>query len=686
MREKFSPSEEIEAQSLETETGTDFASPSENLDSVGERLFEIANSDTNNESSLERARDNIAKMEQHPDSINSDQTLEFITEIEGVKILDPEQRSVLSALREKIVSNAGNLTRKSALAAVLMATEILSFAAAYGQNTNKGEATKDPQKQSLAKDDFNKPEAFPIKIDGNKLTIPTGAKSELLFRENITWPKSVSDLGKMVLEPISIAYNTTYGKDDYYTRYFFGNGDNDFTLEADFPYEYARQFDNATPIEKEAMEQKMRDSAKAMFAELLPQLYGYSFFSTDEFQQKAGELRGNATIKQAEVTGYASGESDNKLDANDPRNLNLSGLRAENAAKVLQKMFQEQNIQVGEIGHKAGGEIHLNQQERVDLLKESHELKIGPNGPEDKQITHLIERYNAGQINHTEAEVVLKQIVGGKRKVAVNIEVGDKSGTIVIPFPLLLGLLLLVGKTFIEDPFSDERTGGKVNELYAHFISRKEDGNEEGSDIETEIDKAINPSFLRKWSVEKVDRKDRIKGFSDEAENSDAVRDAIIENSNHRSSKKRAPKIRAELELNPEATMEDRVGSLGFFVDRYLRMTPTVVNQTRPHSGTITDMVNVYNDPEAMAELLQRIAIPQENQQKVPAFDLSDHRIRFEMSGIKPSQIYGYDKNRRKSVTHCYVSIERYKGVYKIDKDKLAVISDQYREKIKTTE
>ena len=87
----------------------------------------------------------------------------------------------------------------------------------------------------------------------------------------------------------------------------------------------------------------------------------------------------------------------------------------------------------------------MDENEIQRLLQTAYALRIEEKGISNETIADLIERYNAGNVNDSEALKNLQQIVGEKRKVAVYLELDERKGILIIPIPillLLLGLLL----------------------------------------------------------------------------------------------------------------------------------------------------------------------------------------------------------------------------------------------------
>ena len=569
-----------------------------------------------------------------------------------------------------------------------------------------------------------------ISSSDNKLVVPLHTW-EFIFRQNLKKPESVGEFISMAAEPVTVAMSVKYDKDDWLIQQSVGDTPESFTVNIDnIRYEYARDYKNATPEEKAKMEEDIRTGTDVLLKQLLPTLTGVSLFPTEDIKKEAERFNQNGAVKSVDVFGTASGEANSgpkpTLDQNSPDNISLSQLRAEHAASVVKSLLAENGLSPEKITAKGQGELHLSSEERQQLLEVSSAVKIDSKLAEDPKLLELIERFNDGKITNIDALAELEQIVGSKRKISLDVEVGDKTATLVLPLPLLIGLIALMSVKISHDKYS----GGAV--LDAHFIPGSRSINSQ-----EDLDKAFEYGKKRIGNKEKT--QDRAKSYfgSDEPQPGVAIQEKngdiepvdnqmlaeeIQDLLPHKESNKRDIRARVGLEFNEDDSIEDRTGTLALILDRYARMTPTVTHQLdrrtrheftatariRPtnisaektisfggdYLSNTTDLLNIYNDWEAMQNLLPQI-IQKEDSNPAPAeFDLSDKAVKFEFAALKPSstsQERGrYGMNRRDYLffnadpkkNFLSITIENI-GRYKLDMIKLSEIADEHLSKMK---
>lgn len=364
----------------------------------------------------------------------------------------------------------GFLKRNPSVLAVITALELMSAAASFAKEH------KAPIKQREQKEMQYLPE-LPKQIrnlefrQGDNYIEISDDELALILEHNIKIPESFAEAGKMFIEPVSFIVSTSYEKNNPYARVIFGKeGDDDFVVNVDVPYQYASDFKKAAPAHQKKMEQEMAENAKELFEKIMPSIAGPSFFK-NKFLAEHGSLKNNQLrISNVHIAGYASPEATEEVNIGDSRNNELSRLRAENAAMVLRNIFQSNGVGVKEIGYLGEGEMPFSEMEENELLKEAYQLKIGTDGvPENRTILDLIKLYNNGGIKEQEALAKLETIVGGKRKVAVEMNLGERRGIIAVPLPLLLLLLIyLISRE--NDPEERKRRRDRIKELRSKRI------------------------------------------------------------------------------------------------------------------------------------------------------------------------------------------------------------------------
>lgn len=672
------------------------------LDQTKEILFELDLDEQN--PAVAKASKSLNELEPDLKNLEPEQAVGVVEDLANSKTLSSANITRLQQMANKIKHTAGNLSRKTLLASLIFATETVGIDKAMAQTKESPNSATPVEKIA---DQPNK--SFSYRFDGKDMAVVSAGDTNVMFKHNIKYPESWTDLGKMLLEPVSIGISTEYGKGDFTMKLIMGEDDSDFTLSVDFPYEYARDFEKATPAERQKMEEEMRKRAEELLGQLLPHILSGST-QTEAFQKATNEQGNTARVKKLDITGYASSESEDKLNADDPRNLNLSGMRAENAATILQKIMSEQGIKVDSVETHAGGEIHVSDAERDEIIKSSHQFTGKESNAElNKKLLYFVEHYNQGDIaKNSELYTELEKHFGNNRKVSVNVEVGDKTGLIVVPLPLLLALLPLLRKFRISDYWPgkdfDNKDRGIRRAMHISFLPRQH-----GQEFEQELAQAERigqnkfdyiQNHLRGITDPDITNRDAIKGYGGTGEQNQELLNRVTHESDFHTSQIRTPRVRAELDLTREKPIEDRVGALAFMLDRYIRMAPSVTGYDGENAlqAKIVDALNVYNDPEAMSNLLSQILVDKEKLQPVHT-DLSKRSVRFEVMAIGTKTASRYNRFKggvqaRRELIHdlfpeVYVSHlpdESVKdAVYHIDVRKLWKLADEYRANVRVS-
>jgi len=482
----------------------------------------------------------------------------------------------------------------------------------------------------------------------------------------------------MFVEPLSFGIKFRLGKNyTLPTRIVTGPG-NEFVFEADIPYEYARDFKKANPVDQKKMEADMEKKARGLIEKILTQVIGLSFYKDEA--RNIGR-KGSVMVNEIKIDGFASPESDRGINTDDPRNIALSEMRAENAAYVLQRLFENKGIEVAEIKYRGRGEMHLSQTEREKLLQDAAEIKIGSDSPEEKRLLELVRRYNDGVINREEIKRNLDQIIGEKRKVAITVTTNERNYVLILPLPLLLPALL---------PLLSRRRNGYKADVYAEFIPGPEDDgdnlNRVARDEARQIGRNIREDAL--WSSQPRPLSDVVKGYSATDNLQRQYAEEVVRSTRHW--RKRGVRQRIQLDLEQNMPLASRVGALAFVVDRYLRMTPTLANKRSIFGRGSYDLVNIYRDREALQALLNRIArtsiqvvhLPpplgsgEPRSLNLPPPNIPQHgRVVFEFNSAPQRQRRG-TQGRREAISTARVWVNRRR--YSLDLEELQRLANTY--------
>lgn len=307
-----------------------------------------------------------------------------------------------------------------------------------------------------------------------------GTDSSIILEHQLRIPRSLAEAGKIFVEPVTLMLTMPYerGNKSLIAKIFMDSRDKDpkaFTVDVDIPYQYARDFETASPADQKKMEQEMLSNAKEFFERLLPAIAGPSFFKKEIAQEHGRSEESSAQITKLSIAGFASPEGEGTIGADTVRNRKLAKLRAENAATVLKNIFKQYGVGVEAIEYQGRGEAQFSQDEITQLLQLSHELRLERDGaPDDQNILALIKRYNDGEIKMPEAVRKLNALIGSKRKVAIHVEVAERKGILVVPVPLFLLLIAgVLGRRRRED---DERLRQqRYADLEVEHRAREED-------------------------------------------------------------------------------------------------------------------------------------------------------------------------------------------------------------------
>ncbi len=309
----------------------------------------------------------------------------------------------------------------------------------------------------------------------NTLALETkdiGQDVSLAIQHNIKRPESLAELGKMLLEPVSVSLSFPYGKDNLVamvrTRIGYEDGETQ-VIDVEIPYRYAQKFDTADPKDREKMKEQAMDDARKLFDKILTNVSGLSFFKREAGQHHREFSAPLTEVDSMKVEGFASPESTDGVNLGDVRNQGLSKLRAENAAATIRELFKEKNIGVEEITFQGEGEDALSAEELKRLAEEAVKLDLSNiNSPQNTKVLKIIKDYNAGSITEDSALKLLDEVVGGKRKVAVHLEINNEKKVFVLPLPLLLAAWPIIRK--ISSVVDDWRGGGSWEGFPHHFI------------------------------------------------------------------------------------------------------------------------------------------------------------------------------------------------------------------------
>jgi len=342
------------------------------------------------------------------------------------------------------------LRNKGRVLTLVVGLEVLTASTAFAKKFNPSSAK---EVETLR----GKPHVNPPKFEKTENAVRYEIDDvALVGKHNIHAPKSLTDLGKMFIEPISFAISVPYKKEGLMgpvAKFLFKNPelkqDEDFIVDVDIPYKYAANFNKATPEDQKKMEQEMIKNAEELFDRILPSVVGPSFFKKDIMGQIGTTEKGKVNISEVKIVGYASPESDAGIGTNDARNQQLSKLRAENAAYALRNVFADYGLRVDFITYQGGGEFPLHGEEK-ERIEDMAKIELDVQGtPKDEKILELIKRYNDGKIVDEDIEAELQTIIGNKRKVALHLELGERRGVVVVPVPILLYALFQLSQRLL---------------------------------------------------------------------------------------------------------------------------------------------------------------------------------------------------------------------------------------------
>ncbi len=354
--------------------------------------------------------------------------------------IEPERKTVLNRMRQLVKQRP---TVTALLAFWEVATQSLAFAntapevPARGREVQLGGVRQIQKDLATGGDDF--------------LRFDFGEES-LIFQSNLEKPHSVEELGEMLLEPVTVGVGLPGNEPILHPFLEFIAGERkdelnqSFLVNLEVPYQYAEHFDKASPVDKQKMKDDLRKSVMQLMERIMPVLFGFSYKDQKE-RLMTGQQRSEIEkvgLKSAKVAGYASPEDDNAVDINDSSifNQKLSELRAENAAISLKDLFKEEGLSVEDVSYQGKGEIPLTAEEMKGLKKYVYKLgKDGKKFVDDRKIQGLVSKYNKGQISDKDANELLAEVIGDKRKVAIEVEVKGRRVLLVIPAPLFLLLV-----------------------------------------------------------------------------------------------------------------------------------------------------------------------------------------------------------------------------------------------------
>jgi len=273
---------------------------------------------------------------------------------------------------------------------------------------------------------------------------------DVMIQHNIKRPESLSEFGKMLVEPISVSISFPYGKDHAVAKiktWMFGEESKTQIVDINIPYRYAETFDKADPKDVEEMKKQATEDAEKLFDSIMTEIFGLSFFKNETLQNHEENGSPITKVNKMSVEGFASPESTDGVNLDDKRNLSLSELRAENAANTIREIFAGRNIAVDDISFHGSGEEKLAQDELEKLAGEAVRLDLSDERePLTAQVLDIITKYNNGELNNDSATELLNELVGNKRKVILHMEIDEQEKILVLPLPLLLIALLKLSK------------------------------------------------------------------------------------------------------------------------------------------------------------------------------------------------------------------------------------------------
>lgn len=307
---------------------------------------------------------------------------------------------------------------------------------------------------------------------------------------------------------------------------------------------------------------------------------------------------------------------------------------------------------------------------------------------------NLIIRYNDGLITREEVRQDLDRIIGGKRRVAITVSREDRSYILILPAPILLYLTTHLLRRFLR------RGGGSVNAVYAEFVPGP--GGPERGAGPTRLAgptrreaRAIGRSIRQDHPDRVRPSADVVKAYSGTGELAEEYAREIRRGARHW--RKGVERRRIQLDFNPDTPLVDRVSGLAFVIDRYLRMTPTLMRSNirgrrRRRRDRDYDLINVYEDREVLDVLLARIVRSDVNDrgrpERMPPPRVPENgRVRFEFysPGFILERLFGYQRGsassrgtagRRQAVYEAYVQIGNRR--YLLDRRELHELADSY--------
>ncbi|MEK7584560.1 MAG: hypothetical protein AAB490_04920 [Patescibacteria group bacterium] len=586
-----------------------------------------------------------------------------------------------AASREAPVSSTTLLSRlralpasmKASMLAVITAAEITAVSSALAgekpADTTSGKGTSRVEEVDDEKAPYTTIEKINRELDTARIVLGeqyVGVENDregIFLRHNIHMPESLADLGKMFAEPVSLSFKFPYKQDTWPGRFMSGDDEKPFVFSVDIPYEYAQDFKKASPEDKAAMEQEMEQNARELLERILPTVTGFSFFKEQVEEDMAAHNRTHIT--EVAIDGFASPEAQDSVGRHDPRNQKLSELRAENAAHVIQKLFDARGVEADEMNYRGLGELQFADREREQLLEDAYSLHIGSESdPQEKALLELIRQYNDGGITKEDARERLDEIVGSKRKVAVSIAADERTGVLVLPVPLLLGAAAFIMQRL------DRRMRHRSGRMFVHFVTPEQEAQE--------LTSAERRAYRRRGRGVRRDRevihddirgRDVAKGYGGD-EHARDIAEAYVEGA--RQGNKGAVRQRVELGFQGDLPLPQRVEGLAYVLDRYARMH-TRLQHDRAFVRRDVDLVNVVRDREALQQLLMRVT----GRDRLPSIG-PDTRVRVEIAGIAAApEIHGPARlAERTAVLQFNVQVGR--ETYTISRREIAELAEEY--------
>ncbi len=315
--------------------------------------------------------------------------------------------------------------------------------------------------------------------DAIALGTDRGSDVSLAIQHNIKRPESFADIGKMIVEPVSVSLSFPYGKDNLVakvkTRLGYKDGETQI-VDIEIPYRYAQKFDTANPKNQEEMKKQAMEDAQKLFDKIMTSVFGPSFFKKEAVEHHREFSSPLTQVNSMHVEGYASPESTQGVNLDDIRNQKLSKLRAENATETIRELFKRENVGVENVTFHGGGEEALSQDELKRLASEAVKIDLSdPSDSQSSQVLKIIKEYNNGSITEESALKLLDETVGSKRKVAVHLEVNEEKKVLIIPLPLLLFLWPAIKKLVDKYREFEDRRKYKSSKRLPHSFIRSED-------------------------------------------------------------------------------------------------------------------------------------------------------------------------------------------------------------------